>query len=330
MNIQDIYREALKYEPLWVQSNLKGYHEPRVKCENLEEFNKTIHNHRKLFIFELVIDIDCHNRDISNEISEFASQALIKDNITHQVWDSSRSPHIHAFFKDMHTYPEEIRKIIKLLMLKRYTLQYFDSGFIDKGMINEKRTIRDFNGQHEVTGKYKTLIYEFQGKLSSLSPLVESPETFFCSKGSSLELYNPIPLHIMDKLREYCNAQANVPEIAYIKPTEANLREMQDFITYCTENTLRDDGKKTILSRNIAIASLLLGYDSNARHRIYYKVSQNSTSKILKNLIGWDKHFQKKPNLRVNWWEINRWYMQRDNLHGYSVESQIIHANKPI
>ena len=295
----NIFEESEKYEDIIVQSNLNGYHEPRIPMKSAHRWN-----HRKIMISEVVWDIDIHIRNISNAISEAISQNLIKDKISHQVWDTSRSPHIHAFFKDMHLYSQEARKIIRLLTMKQYAEGYI--SYIDKSKASENNMIRDFNGEHEITGKHKTLVYEFQGLNPSskkVSPLLRTtnhstPET----------LFNPIPAIISSQLREYYNAKANVPEIAYIKPTEANLREMQGFITYCLENTLRADGKKTILSRNVAIACLLLGYDTNARHRIYCRIDQNSTSKILYNLIGWDKWLQKKQDLYFNWKEMELWY----------------------
>ena len=140
-----------------------GYYEKRIDVTP-QQLDMP-HNHRRIFINEVVFDVDTHIRVISDKIHDFISSNLIKDNISHQVWDTSRSPHIHSFFKDMNLYSQEVRRDIRLLILKHYSGKYFN--WIDKSKASENNMIRDFGGMHEITGKPKTLIYEYGGKIDN-------------------------------------------------------------------------------------------------------------------------------------------------------------------
>ena len=154
--------------------------------------------------------------------------------------------------------------------------------------------IRDFGGLHEVTGKPKTLIYEFKG----LATCQDKPKT------QNSYMQNEINPTILEQLRVLYQQRNKVPEIAHIKPTEANLKAMQEFITYCCENVHTRDGRERILFKNVVIACLLLGYDMNQRTQIYYTIAKNCRGRHVSGLIQWDKFMQKQKRLWFNWSEI--------------------------
>ena len=289
---KDLYISEYVFRNIRIQSNMQGYYEKRIDItpEQLD----TPHNHRRVFINEVVFDIDCHLRVISDKIHDFISSNLIKDNISHQVWDTSRSPHIHAFFKDMNLYTQEVRRYIRLLILKHYSGKYFN--WIDKSKASENSMIRDFGGLHEITRKPKTLIYEFKGT-NPLNPL------------------NPLNQTILEQLGVLYHQRQkslNLSEIEALKGvTEQDKERMQGFITYCCENVHTHDGRKRILLKNIAIACLLLGYDTQERTRIYYRITQNFRGCHINKLIGWDKWFQSKKQMHFNWREIESYYKKR-------------------
>ena len=260
----------------------------------MEELQTIKHNHIKIPINSVIFDIDCHLRVISDKIHDFISSNLIKDNISHQVWDTSRSPHIHCFFNGLNLYPKEVRRDIRLLILKYYSQDYFK--WIDKSKASEDVMIRDFNSIHEITGKPKTLIYEYVYPHNNQ----ESP-------------LNALNSTILEQLRVLYHQHRKVPDISQNSGSNAVLslyqkKELMDFVDFCLNNTLIQDGKKMYLSKNIAIACLLLSYSYNERIRIYHRVNQNSRSIILSNLIGWDKYFGKRDNIKVNWGEVKLWF----------------------
>lgn len=274
-----------------------GYYEKRIDV-NPQDIIIGTHkfNHRRIFINEVCFDVDCHVRILSDKIHDFISSNLIKDNISHQVWDTSRSPHIHCFFKDMNLYSQEIRRDIRLLILKHYSDKYFN--WIDKSKASENNMIRDFGGLHEITGKPKTLIYEFKG--------VAEP-SYNGLKPQSPYMENDIKQEILEQLR-VLYSQHKLPEIAHNEYTDSDKKAMQEFISYCCENQHTHDGRKRILLKNIAIACLLLDLDTNARHRIYYKITQNCRGCHVNKLIGWDVWAQKQRDLHINWKEIMPFY----------------------
>ena len=146
------------FENIVVQQSFNGSWSKRVSC-TMQELETIHHNHRKIGVCEVVFDIDCHIPVIYNGVWDRISTRLQKDNIAHQCWFTSRSPHIHVFFKDLNLFPKEVRRVIRLFILKHYSQE--DFKWIDKGKCSEEVMIRDFNSIHEVTGKRKELIYEF-------------------------------------------------------------------------------------------------------------------------------------------------------------------------
>lgn len=314
-----IYDEIYKFEDIVLQSNIDGFYTKRIKV-NMQELQTIKHNHIKIPINSVIWDIDCHIRVISDKIHDFISSNLIKDNISHSVWDTSRSPHIHAFFKDMNLYTQEVRRDIRLLILAHYSglnpldkfkdenkdlswSEFFKKGryskWLDISRCSENQMIRDFGGLHEITGKPKTLIYEFKGT----NPCHNKPE----NQTACME--NVLNSTILEQLRVLYHQCNKVPEIACIAPTDSDKKAMQDFITYCCENQHTHDGRKRMLLKNVAIATLLLyPSDTNARHRIYYRITQNCRGCHINNLIGWDKWFQQRKKIEFNWKEIKSFY----------------------
>lgn len=267
----------------------------------MQELQTIKHNHRKIAISEVCWDIDTgHQRVISDKIHDFVSSNLIKDNISHQVWDTSRSPHIHSFFKDMNLYSQEVRRDIRFLILKNYSGKYFN--WIDKSKASENNMIRDFGGIHEVTGKPKTLIYEFRGK----PKFALNANNYVDNKGETP--INPIPALILEQLGVLYQQRNKVPEIVCNELTDGNKRAMHEFITYCCENVHTHDGRERILFKNIVIACLLLGYNTNERTRIYYNIVRNCRGRHVNELVQWDKFMQKQKRLWINWKEINLFY----------------------
>ena len=117
------YQEILKLEPVWLQKCSNGFHTKRLKCETLEEVKQAHskgYNHRKIGIPEVIWDIDCHEPNLANSIWQRISTNLQQDNITHSVWDTSRTFHIHALFEGFEKYCQEDRKTIKKLLIKHY------------------------------------------------------------------------------------------------------------------------------------------------------------------------------------------------------------------
>ena len=86
------------------------------------------------------------------------------------------------------------------------------------------------------------------------------------------------------------------------------IQKMKEFITFCCENQHTHDGRERILFKNIAIACLLLGYNTNERTRIYYRIAQNCRGRHVSGLIQWDKWAQKQKDLRFSWREIYPFY----------------------
>ena len=121
---------------------------------------------------------------------------------------------------------------------------------------------------------------------------------------------NDIPNFIIEELRSMYQQRNKVPEIAHIKPTDSDLKAMQDFIIYCCENMHTHDGRERILFKNVVIACLLIGYDTNERTRIYYKVAQNCKGRHITELLNWDKFMQKQKRLWFNWKEIMPFYKE--------------------
>ena len=297
--IQKIYKEVYKYEDFVIQTNQKGYWEKRLKV-NMEELQTINHNHIKIPINSVIWDVDCHLRVISDKIHDFISSNLIKDNISHQVWDTSRSPHIHAFFKDMNLYSQEVRRDIRLLILKYYSGKYFN--WIDKSKASENNMIRDFGGMHEITGKPKTLIYEFKGT-SPINPLI------------------PV---ILEQLRVLHQQRNEVPETAPIEPTGEYLKGLQMFLDYCLEHQHTHDGRERILFRELAKMCILLNYDTNQRTRIYHKIIQNCKGRHISEIINWDKFMQKQKSLKINFKELKQYGFYKDDLFSYMKSESIL------
>lgn len=317
---KDLYTLEYMHRNLKITSNMSGYYEKHIECCPSEIITIN-HNHRRIFINEVVFDIDCHIQEIYNPIWDRISTRLQQDNISHQAWHTSRSPHIHSYFEGLNLYPKEIRRVIKLLILKHYAQD--DFKWIDKSKCSEDVMIRDFNSIHEITGKTKTLIYEFlrknedfeqKGFYKIKSKNIKNIQNFIYGKQQNdlnyKGLLNPIPAHILEQLRVLYAEQEKAPNLASNKATNSLYKqELINFLDYCLNNTLRHDGKERILFRNIVVACLLLDYNTNERHRIYYTIVKNcNTKRSINELIGWDKFLQKQKKLNFNWNEIKLWY----------------------
>lgn len=266
--MEDLHIKILPYEDIITQSNLKGYYEKRHNLDG------EIYNHRKIAVNEIVIDIDIHARRISNEVVNAICSRLIADNLSYTLWDTSRSPHIHIFFKDMQKYPKEIRKQIRKEFLNHYCKGY--AHYIDFAKCSENVMIREFNGLHEKTGKRKVCIEQFKSDL------------------------NNVPAFIVDKVM-------NVP-INERKPFNVPIKgELTAFISYCLNNRFdREGGRNQILFKNFAIAIYLLGIDLDKAKPYFKQLADNCKGKRADSLIGWYKWAEKKKEVSVSFNELKR------------------------
>ena len=268
--MQEMHKSILPYEEIITQSNLKGYYEKRHKL------NSEAYNHRKIAVNEVVIDIDVHNRKISNEVVNVICSRLIADNLSYTLWDTSRSPHIHLFFKGMQKYPKEIRKQIRREFLNHYCKGY--EHYIDFGKCSEDVMIREFNGLHEKTGKHKVCIEQFKSDL------------------------NIIPAFIVNKAMNkptYERKAFNVP----IKS------ELTAFVGYCMANRFdKKGGRNMILFKNFAIAIYLLGIASGEALPYFKQLAGNCKGKREFSLIGWYKWAERKKEVSIGWKELSPFY----------------------
>jgi len=292
-DIIEIYKEALKYEPIYLQKYSNGFHTKRLKCETIQEIKEAYlreYNHRKIFINCVVWDIDCHLRVLSQRIWQDISFNLRKENISHSVWDTSRSFHIHALFGGLESYCKEDRKKIKLLLLEHYAKQHFI--WCDKNMANENMNIRDFNSVHELTGKRKELIFEFKDK-QFVNPI--SPDI--------LSLFRQRHKNFDNNLVVGCGACNGL--------SEALQQSYKAFLVFAqTTPFIRQGmGKNNLYFKNIAIAVYRLKIAEKEAMQIFKNVAMRCQPHKAENMANWLKWVkQQKHEVRVNWGEIRGFY----------------------
>lgn len=288
--MKELYVEIHKYDNIMVQNFIGNNHTTRQSI-GLEQALKTKHNHRKIAINEVVFDIDCHMEDLSRDIEQFISNSLIKDDISHSVWHTSRSYHIHAFFH-LAEYDQDTRKALRKFLLKHYSKQY--NIWLDMSKSSENVMIRDFNGLHEQTGKPKTLIYH---------GCMNKP------------ILNPIKAPILNDFWQGYKSP-NLNPIVKISPTASGLNpnlkdSLTQFITQAQTKVFSKSGmqKNNLYFKNIAIAAFLLGIPQTEATEIFKKVCANCKPHKIDNLENWLKWCkQQKHQLKVNWKEVELFY----------------------
>ena len=293
MDTKEIYKMMSETEPLVVQSNLNGHYSKRM--ETTPESILTIeHNHRKVSPMEVVFDIDCHVRAISNEVWDEISTHLQNDDISHSCWDTSRSPHIHCFFKDMANYPNEQRWMLRKIILKHYSGVHFK--WIDKGIISDKRMIRDFNSTHEITGHKKTCIYEY----------LNHAKTHL----------NAIPRHILNELRMWV-ANQRMQKIEALKANEGHpdtnseeRSKLEKFLEFCLSHKFAVSGmcKNNHLFKNIGFAICILEYPYPKIKVIDALMSANCKGEHKGDVIEWVNWIKKQPKVyEIRWREVEKY-----------------------
>jgi len=295
-NIINIYKEALKYEPIYLQKYSNGFHTKRLRCETIQEIQEAHlrgYNHRKIFMNCLIWDIDCHLRVLSQRIWQDVSFNLRKEDISHFVWDTSRSFHIHALFRGLERYCKDDRKKIKLLLLAHYAKQHF--MWCDKNMVNENMNIRDFYGLHEITGKKKEIIFEFKDKwlVNPINPDI-------------LGLFRQEYKSLNSVLIVNCGASVGLPE--------ALQQSYKSFLEFAQITPFLRQGmqKNNLYFKNIAIAVYRLQIAEKEARQIFKNVAMQCKPHKSENMTNWLKWVkQQKHEVRVNWGEIRGFYNDR-------------------
>lgn len=281
----DIYKELFRYDDLYVQSNLNGYYEQRVKC-NPENIFSIEHNHRKIGIPEVVFDIDCHVRELSHQIKNSISSNLIQDNISHTIWDTSRSPHIHCYFEGLNLYPKDVRNTLKKIILRHYSKGY--ERWIDFLKSSENHMIRDFNCKHEVTGKNKTM-----------------KECFY---NSGKTLLNPVQGYIIEELMQTLNIKKEWQN--KVRINQEGKEQLVLWLEFCLSHRFDklNSGRSTIYYKNVAITLLLLSYNEVEVKEISKKISRNCLGTKEDEIYKWWKWFSTRQNteFNVNFHEIEK------------------------
>ena len=288
---KDVYTNEYLYRNIKVTSNLNGYYEQHIECPP-SEIIKINHNHRRIFINCVIWDVDVHIRLISNKIHDFISSNLIKDNISHQVWDTSRSPHIHCFFNGLNLYPQEARKDIKLLILKHYSGKYFN--WIDKSKASENNMIRDFNAVHEITGKRKALIYEYINPQNTL----ETP-------------LNPIPAIILEQLRVLYlsyKKDLNLSENK-LNANPEETKQMNEFVDFCLSHRFAKGCRHQYIFKHIAFIMCILQYTDKQVKEVSRIIARNNVETPQYEIYSWWKWLkQRKHPLKFNWNRVREYY----------------------
>lgn len=289
------YEEMLRYKPLYVQSNNNGYFSKLSLCFTTNELNTITHNHRRVGIPEVVIDIDCEERSLSRDIVDFISSNLIKDGLSHSIWNTSRTYHIHMLFSGMEVFSQEQRKEIRKLMIKYYASKYL--SFIDLGLCSELRMIREFNSLHEITGKPKELIFAYRED----------------------ELLNLIPNHI---LNDFLLKHKLLNESSIVKPSALNggssmlWQDYQNLLNFVQKTAFLKTGmqKNNTYFKNIAIAAFVLGMQEQEARQIFKNVALQCRPHRADKMLNWFRWCkQQKKELSVNWKEIKMFY-DRQNI----------------
>jgi len=289
----EYYSHILDFEEICLQKFEFDNHTPRVKCNSLleiEELHKQGYNHRKIGLNEVVWDIDCHLRVLSQRIWQYISFNLRKSNISHSVWDTSRSFHIHALFEGLGVYCKDDRKRIKLLLLEYYAKQHFI--WCDRNMANENMNIRDFYSIHEFTGKRKELILRFRHKLL-VSPINPDVLSLFRQRHKTLN-HNPIVS---------CGASVGLSEALH--------QSYKSFLQFAqiTPFVRQGMGKNNLYFKNIAIAVYRLGIAEKDAKQIFKNVAVQCKPHKAENMQNWLKWAKlQKHEIKVNWGEIKGFY----------------------
>lgn len=307
------FDQEYQYRDIEVQSNIMGFYEPRVKCSP-EQVNLINHNHRQIFINEVVFDIDCHLPEVYDPVWDRISINLQNEKISHQCWFTSRSPHIHCFFKELQHYPEEARSLLKLTILRHYAKN--DFKWIDKSKRSSNVMIREFNSIHEVTKQKNLLTYEFQG----LNPI--NFRTYTSMFNSAPETrFNQIPYNILQEFNlvwQSLNNIENVPRIEANAVTNLVEKEqLVSFVDYCLSHRFDTEGtyKNAYLFKNIGIAVYRLGYSFEQAKDIGIRIARNCRGHTEQGILSWFKWCQvQRHKVNVNWREVSRWYVNQLNI----------------
>lgn len=268
MDIKDMER----FEDVVVQSNLQGYYTKRVPYGSIE------HNHRKVFVNEVVFDIDTHNRSVGGKIEDHISSRLVRDDVPHTCWDTSRSNHIHAFFY-LSKYSKELRGLIRKAIITYYSRPY--DSYLD--MKTENTPIRDFWSFHEKTGKRKRMTYQYAQ-----------------SRGEKMA---NVPERILKPVIAKFSGRGMLP---LISKNFANKGRLRAFLGYCGSRSYPDGGRNQVLFKNVAIATYLLNATTQERRQIFGSVISHNKDKKIQELQSWYAWCQKKRNVEVNYHELQK------------------------
>jgi len=260
------------FEEIVVQSNLLGYHTKRHKLCKIE------HNHRKIALNEVVIDLDTHNRRIAQAVADKIEARLNHDKLSYGEWDTSRSYHIHLFFKDLHIHSKEIRKQLRKSFIVHYCKDFLH--YVDMAKCSEDVMIRDFNCRHEVTGKFKT-------RVNTEEPIL-----------------NAFPVIILEKVLNH-TLNEKVAGIGLKAPSGVTLKGVEDFVQHCLKTRFdRDGGRHMVLFKNICIAFVLLRLSTIEAEQLASQIAQNCKGKDKRDVLSWLGWAERQNNLRVSWREL--------------------------
>lgn len=289
-----IYKSMFTYEFITMQTLNDIVKTKRVSLTPANALASN-HNHRKININELVYDIDCHEDSISHEVWQKISDNLVQADISHSVWDTSRSYHIHVLFEDLFMFPYEVRNDIRKFLLQKYSKPY--NHWIDMQLALESHMIRAFGSVHELTGKPKTLIYVYPDINSHLNRITAINLNDFWERYKALN--SGINVKNLG-----CNKVEGVLEQTY------ETLKLQKFLDFCCRTTMHKQGmlKHMKLFKNIAIACFILGFNEE-RKRIFKEVIGNCRGHKVSELEGWYKWCcSRNRRLKVSWKEVQIYY----------------------
>jgi len=248
------YKEELrKYQEIIVQ-NYDKYWTPRFL-----EMKEKPHKFRKIGVNEVVWDIDHISKELSHQICDFTSSKLCNDKISHRIFATPRTNHIHAFFDEMIFYPKEFRKKIREEIVKHYSEEYY--YFMDTQVFSENKTIRDFNAQHEKVDGIKHMIYE---------ALFNKP--------------NKILHEIISKSKnKFTKKEYTEPKITQ----KFNTNDLNEILNY--KGIFKKGNRNAILFKNIV--AMVIKLPENERNEIYNNILKKCPDMKINEFYGWEKYF---------------------------------------
>lgn len=254
------YKEELrKYQEIIVQ-NYDKFWTKRF----MEEQGKP-HRFRKIGVNEVVWDIDHVSKELSHKICDFISSKLCKDKISHGIFQTPRTHHIHSFFDEMVTYPKDFRRKLREEIVKHYSGEYY--FFMDSGLFSENKTIRDFNAPHEKVNGCKSLIYVAE---------YSSP--------------NKIPIEILKKVKSKFNKKDDY-KTTNINIYNKDYKEILDKILN-HEGIFPIGSRNNILLKNIV--AMVINIPEPERLKIYKKVLEKCPDMKISEFFQWEKWFVKR------------------------------------